>query len=359
VRIEIGEGRMDDRVTRREFVKKAATAASMGLAGLAGLEQQAAEAMKPKDRTTLPSLEEDGAPPATQTRRTGGTMPARVLGRIGRRVSLLGLGMAPLGLGGISPAEAAGVVNEAIDLGVTYIDVASNYNDAEVKLAPVLRRRRSELFLVTKVEAQEKNGVLEQIRASLRRMQTDHVDAVHLHNLGEFDLKRALGSPDGAMAGLKAAKAAGYVRYFGISGHMRPGKFVEALDTGEIDLMMVAMNFVDRFTYNFEGTVLPAAQRHRTAVAAMKVLGGAVGMQYNPPQPALLAGPHYRNAIRYALSLPGVSTLVIGVKDRDELRQAVSTVQSATPLSAQEQELLLTRGRELAARWGAHFGPVS
>jgi predicted aldo/keto reductase-like oxidoreductase len=348
---------MDDRVTRREFVRKAATAAGMGLAGLAGLEQ-AAEAKKPKERVLIPSLEEDAATTAAAARRPG-ALPARALGRIGRRVSLLGLGMAPLGLGGVSASVAAAVVNEAIDLGVTYIDVASNYSDAEAKLAPVMRRRRSEVFLVTKVEAQDKNGVLKQIRESLRRMQTDHVDAVHLHNLGDFDLKQTFGSPDGAMAGLKAAKAAGYLRYFGISGHMRPGKFVEALDTGEIDLMMVAMNFVDRFTYNFEGTVLPVAQRHRTAVAAMKVLGGATGMQYHPPQPALLAGPHYRNAIRYALSLPGVSTLVIGVKDRDELRQAVSTIQSATPLSAQEQELLLARGRKLAVRWGAHFGPVT
>jgi uncharacterized protein len=346
---------MDDRVTRREFVKRAATAVGAGLAGLGTV----AEAKKTKEGVTLRALEQDAGIAAGAQRKGAGAMPARALGRIGRRASLLGLGMAPLGLGGTAAAEVAAVVNEAIDLGVTYFDVASNYGAAEAKLGPVMRRRRSEVFLVTKVEAQDKNGILNQIRESLRRLETDHVDAVHLHNLGDFDLKQTFGSPDGAMAGLKAAKAAGYLRYFGVSGHMRPGKFVEALETGEIDLMMVAMNFVDRFTYNFEGTVLPVAQRHGTAVAAMKVLGGAVGMQYSPPQPALLAGQHYRNAIRYALSLPGVSTLVIGVKNREELRQAVSTVQTATPLNAEEQELLLARGRELAARWGAHFGPVT
>ena len=161
------------------------------------------------------------------------------------------------------------------------------------------------------------------------------------------------------MAGLKAAKEAGYIRYFGISGHMRPAKFVEALNTGQIDLMMVAMNFVDRHTYNFEGTVLPVAQKHGTAVAAMKVLGGARDMQYSPPQPALLSGAHYKNAIRYALGLPGVQTLVIGVKDRAELRQAVTTIQSAKPLTAEEKQSLEAEGRKLAAKWGAHFGPVA
>jgi aryl-alcohol dehydrogenase-like predicted oxidoreductase len=347
---------MDERVSRREFVKKAATA---GL-GLTGLER-AAEAFKDTPAKGTVSIEDEVGRPIrrpTANRPTGGGLPQRTLGRIDRRVSLMGLGMAPLGFGGMTASEAQAVVNEAIDRGVTYIDVAPNYNDAEVKLAPVLRRRRGEVFLVTKVEEQSKNGVLRQIRESLRRMQTDHIDAVHLHNLGDFDLKQTFESPEGAMAGLKAAKQAGYLRYFGISGHMRPWKFVEALKTGEIDLVMVALNFVDRFTYNFEETVLPVAREKGAAVAAMKVLGGARRMQYSPPQPAELAD-HYRDAIRYAVGLQGVSTLVLGVKNADELRQAVTTLQTVTPLDPEERKRVLALGRELSARWGAHFGPVT
>jgi aryl-alcohol dehydrogenase-like predicted oxidoreductase len=348
---------MEERVSRREFVKKAA-AAGLGLAGL----EHAAEAFKDPAGGEKPSiLDEVGGPlrpRAAAKRPVVAGLPQRTLGRIDRRVSLLGLGMAPLGFGGLTTSEAGAVVNEAIDLGVTYLDVAPNYNDAEAKLGPVLRRRRDPVFLVTKVEEQSKEGVLRQIRESLKRMQTDHIDAVHLHNLGDFDLKQTFGAPEGAMAGLKAAKQAGYVRYFGISGHMRPWKFVEAIKTGEIDLVMVALNFVDRFTYNFEETVLPAARKEGAAIAAMKVLGGARRMQYSPPQPAELAS-YYRDAIRYAIGLPGVSTLVIGVKDRDELRQAVTTLQTATPLTAEELKGVLDRGREMAGRWGAHFGPVT
>ena len=344
-------------MNRRDFVKRAATA---GL-GLAGLER-AAEAFKdPTAREKFTIQDEVGTPlrPTPKAARpASGGLPQRTLGRIDRKVSLLGLGMAPLGFGGMTVSEAGAVVNEAIDLGVTYIDVAPNYNDAEAKLGPVLRRRREQVFLVTKVEEQSKEGVLRQIRESLKRMQTDHLDAVHLHNLGDFDLKQTFGSPEGAMAGLKAAKQAGYVRYFGISGHMRPWKFVEALKTGEIDLVMVALNFVDRFTYNFEETVLPEARKQRAAVAAMKVLGGARGMQYSPPQPAELAA-HYRDAVRYAVGLPGVSTLVIGVKNREELYQAVTTLRTATPLTPEEAKRVLALGRETAGRWGAHFGPVS
>jgi len=329
---------MDNGVPRREFLKQAA-AAGLGLAGLAGLE--------------------DAAPASGESRRPDvGSMPERILGRIGRPVSILGMGAAPLGLRPVPPDEATDLVSEAIDLGVSYIDVAPNYEDAEEKLGPVMRRRRGEVFLVTKVEAPDKEGVLTQVRESLRRMQTDHVDAVHLHNLAAFDPVQTFQSPDGALAGLQAAKAAGYLRYIGISGHMRPARFVEALGTGEIDLMMVAMNFMDRFTYNFEGTVLPIAQQHGTAIAAMKVLGGASRVPTDPPLHGLLAGPTYRDAIRYALGLPGLSLIVLGIKNRDELHRAVATVRSATPLIAEEQEALFARGRELAAVWGAHFGPV-
>src|SRR5262249_45329560 len=156
----------------------------------------------------------------------------------------------------------------------------------------------------------------------------------------------------------QAAREAGYLRYIGVSGHMQPARFVSALETGQIDLMMVAMNFMDRFTYNFEGTALPVAQRHGTAIAAMKVLGGASRVPSDPPLYGLLAGPTYRDAIRYALGLPGLDLIVLGIKNRGELRQAVATVQSATPLTPEEQEQLFAHGRELAARWGAHFGPV-
>jgi aryl-alcohol dehydrogenase-like predicted oxidoreductase len=344
-------------MNRRDFVRKAA-AAGLGLAGL----ERASEAFKdPTARERFSIEEEVGTPlrPATAVKRPpSGGLPQRTLGRIDRKISLLGLGMAPLGFGGMTVSEAGAVVNEAIDLGVTYIDVAPNYNDAEAKLGPILRRRRDQVFLVTKVEEQTKEGVLRQIRESLKRMQTDHIDAVHLHNLGDFDLKQTFGSLEGAMAGLKAARQAGYLRYFGISGHMRPWKFVEALKTGEIDLVMVALNFVDRFTYNFEETVLPEARKQRAAIAAMKVLGGARRMQYSPPQPAELAD-HYRDAVRYALGLSGVSTLVIGVKNREELYQAVATLRTATPLTVDEEKRVLDLGRQTARRWGAHFGPVT
>src|SRR5205823_13017030 len=105
-----------------------------------------------------------------------------------------------------------------------YVDVAPNYANGEEKLGQVIARRRGEVFLVTKVEAQQKAAILDQIRNSLRLLKTDHVDAVHLHNLGDFNLEEVLQSENGGLAALEEAKGLGYLRFIGMSGHVRPWK---------------------------------------------------------------------------------------------------------------------------------------
>lgn len=285
-------------------------------------------------------------------------LPRRVLGRTGFRASILGIGMAPIGFGGHSRAAAVRLVHEALELGINYVDVAPAYADAEEKLGYALRGRREGVFLVTKVNEQRREAILRQIQRSLRLLQTDVVDAIHLHNLGDFNQREALHDEDGGLAALREARRRGYVRYLGISGHLRPGLFTAAIDTGEIDLVMPALNFVDRHTYNFEHHVLPAARRHRAAVVAMKVLGGAVGMVYDKPTPAMLAD-HYEDALRYALGLDGVSVAVIGLGSSEEIRRAVAGAQAYRPLEPAELQAVLARGKELAAKWGPHFGPVA
>src|SRR5947207_767773 len=127
---------MDARFNRREFLGGAA-AAGIGLAAGAS-----------------------AAPPPARG------LPKRLLGRTGYRTSVLGLGMAPIGMGGHTPAEAERLVNEALDLGINYFDVAPNSANGEEKLGPVMQRRRQEVFLVTKVESQQKPQILDQIRNS-------------------------------------------------------------------------------------------------------------------------------------------------------------------------------------------------
>lgn len=330
---------MTDKYTRREFLRR--MAGGMACAGVSGW---------------FPSLR------AAET-----SLPQRPLGRTGFSSSVLGLGLAPLGIKHTDATTFESVVHAALDAGINYIDVAPNYGNAEERLGPILKKRRENLFLVTKVEEPSREGAIRQVENSLRHMHTEFVDAVHLHNIGDFD-PSVVYSKTGALEGLKECQKRGLLRFIGISGHMRPHRFLEPIEKDEVDLFMAVMNFVDRYTYNFEGTVLPAARAKGVAAVAMKVLGGAVGMRYHVPTPALLAesiaspelrpGEHYPMAIRYALYLEGVSTLVIGMKSLEELTIALKTIRTAQPLSPHEQKHLEREGKRLAHQWGAHFGPV-
>lgn len=287
------------------------------------------------------------------------TLSKRTLGRTKEKVSLLGIGMAPLGSSRTTTAEAEAVVNAALDAGITYVDVSPDYGDAEAKLKGVLKARRDGVFLVTKVnpDRPDREGVQKQIEDSLRRMGTDRIDAVHIHNLGDWDMEK-LFAPDGCLAGLKEARKRGLVRFLGTSGHMRPPRFVRAIETGDIDLTMNALNFADRNNYAFEDVVLPAARKQGTAIVAMKVLGGAQGWRYDAHTPATLAAYHEK-AIRYSLGLPDVACAVVGLSNADEVKQAVAVARTFKPLTDAERDALLVTGRDLAKTRGLYYGPVT
>jgi len=140
-------------------------------------------------------------------------LPQRTLGRTGAKISILGLGLGPLGIANYSPAEVEKIVTAALDLwgGVVYLDVQPDYGDAEQNLAPLLLRRRQDIFIATKTWEQSESAVMASVQDSLHRLKVSRVDAVLLNNIGMFDFER-LFRPKGALAGLKKAQKHGRVR---------------------------------------------------------------------------------------------------------------------------------------------------
>lgn len=286
------------------------------------------------------------------------TLPKRILGRTGVRVSMIGLGLGPLGLGGYTKKELQQGVKAAIEEGIGLFDMQPDYGNSESWIAPVIKDCQDEVFLMTKTWEQSKEKVIAQIQESARRLNVECIDAVLINNIGKFDLKTIFGT-NGTLAGLKAAQKQGLVRFIGVSGHTGVDSFVHTLDTGEFDILMTVINYVDRHTYNFEGKVLPIAAKHNVGVVAMKVLGGAVDWDYSTRmQRAMITGKDYEPAIRYALGVPGVCTAVIGCKNIEEINLATVTGRSYQPLSKGEQDALFERGKQMAEEWGSHFGPV-
>jgi aryl-alcohol dehydrogenase-like predicted oxidoreductase len=286
-----------------------------------------------------------------------GELPRRKLGKTGREVSLLGLGSSPIGEPKLTQRDADEVVGALLDAGVNYFDTAPIYGRAEERLGRALKGKRDRVFLVSKVESTSKQDAAWQIEESLYKLQTDHLDAVHIHNVGRtdrFPSMEVLLGPDGALQALKDAKKAGKIRHIGLTCHLRPGRALPVIATGEIEFVMCAANFVDVHTYNFEGTVFAEAHKRGMGIVAMKVLGGTEGSG------AKLSAPeHYTNAIRYALGIPGLSVAIMGLKSAAEVQQAVRTVKSYQPLSREEVSRLEQSGRTLAQSWGPLRGPVA
>ena len=286
------------------------------------------------------------------------TFPKRQLGRTGEWVPILGFGTASIGRG-VGDDTAALLLNRAVDLGVSYIDTApeiGGYGRAQKQIGRALGARRGEIFLVTKLFEPTGDAARRLLENNLQELRTDHVDLLYVHSLGHDKMDPSVVfAKDGVFEAVMRAKEEGLTRYVGVSGHNRANRFVQALADYDLDVLMTAVNFADQHTYDFEGKVWPFARRRNVGLVAMKVFGGIRGGGHTP---ALMHSEHHELALRYAWSLEGCATAVIGMINNDELDENVRRARAFTPLTEAEREQLRSIGEELAREWGPHLGEV-
>src|SRR3712207_4353496 len=248
-------------------------------------------------------------------------------------VSPIGYGTAPLGKEHVSREFAVRCLNRAIDLGVTYLDTSPDYG-SEPHVGEVMRTRRSEVFLATKINRRSKDGVLDELKESLNRLQTDHVDLIQVHAVNAWaDLEQAL-APDGAVAALEEARQQGLVRFIGITGHARPEILGQAISQYPFDTVLVALGAADRLVSSPETFLLPKAVERNVGVIAMKVLGHGTVTSRDL-------------ALRYSLGLPGVSLAIVGLKSEAEIDEVVQNASSFRPLDEAEKDRLIAEVRPL------------
>lgn len=263
-------------------------------------------------------------------------LPTRTLGATGIMVPVLGYGTAPLGKSHVTREHAERCLNHAIDSGITYIDTSPDYG-SEPHVGAVMRSRRDEVFLATKVNRRSQEGVLDELKASLEKLQTDHVDLIQVHAVNAWaDLEQVL-APDGAVAGLLDAREQGLVRFIGITGHARPELLGLALERFAFDTVLVALGMADRLVTSPETFVLPRAQERNVGVIAMKVFGHGT-----------FTSRHL--ALRYSLGLPGVSLAIVGMDTTDHIDENVALTRDISPLSSGEEQQLVDEVRPLVER---------
>ncbi|OJW22562.1 MAG: hypothetical protein BGO49_00830 [Planctomycetales bacterium 71-10] len=286
-----------------------------------------------------------------------GAIEQVTLGRTGAKVSRLGIGCAYFNRDNVTPDDVGKTIHRALELGVNYLDTAPAYGTAEEKMGPTIKDVRDKVFLVTKTPDATYEGTWKSLKNSLKKLQTDHLDLVHMHNFGD---ENVWGDDDlvfgdkGAMGALREAKKQGVVRFIGASGHLHPTRFHRAIDSGEVDVLMNAVNFVVRHTYDFEHKVWSRARRMDLGLVAMKVLGGARRQEGG----FKMDEEHYERAFRYALSLPGLDVAVVGLENVAELEKAAATIARVKPFTPEEEHEVARLGLQIAAtpEWKTAYG---
>jgi len=299
--------RKTDKVSRREFLERSGIVAGAA-AALAGSARSAGAVT---------------------------TIPHRTLGRTGASVSILAFGCGSRFLM-YKAEEASGVLEKALGLGINYFDTAVDYGngESETRVGRVTATRRKDVFLATKVpgRARTRDLALKEVEQSLKRLQTDHVDLLHLHSLTNDEDLAKIEAPDGAIKALYELRDQKVARHIGMTSHTDGAVMARAIEHNDLDCVQMAMN--PARANRFEELALPAANRKNLGVILMKVTAQEKLLGAGGAEPSAL--------LRYAWSLP-VSTVVCGMPKPEFIEANVASARAFRPMLPMDMDGLRSR----------------
>jgi len=276
-------------------------------------------------------------------------MKSRMLGRTGLSVAEIGLGTEYLL--NTSQENLSAVVHAAVAAGVDYIDFF--YAQPEIRdwMGHALQGIRSQVTLAAHFGAAETDGQYRKTNDMaesqayfddlLRRLRTDYVDVLFLHNVDkEEDVDLALGP---FLDQVRRYRDQGQARYIGFSGHTAAGA-IRAVESGAIDVLMYPVHIGEHGDADRDA-VLAACCAHDVGVVAMKVFAGGKLIRERAAD-----GFTAVHGLSYALSRHGVATAVPGPANLQELREDLAFIAS----SPEERDF----GKQLAAMDPGDGGPT-
>ena len=235
-------------------------------------------------------------------------MQNRIFGNSGASVSIIGQGTWYLDRGDRSRAIAA--LHRGLDLGMTHIDTAEMYGDAELVIADAIEGRRDEVFLVSKVlpSNASRRGTVTACERSLKRLKTDRLDCYLLHWRGSYALADTVAAFDDLVA-------AGKIRSWGVS-NFDVDDLDELLDVageGKIACNQVLYHLQERA---IEHAVIPWCAQHGVAVVGYSPFGhNDFPLATSPAGKVLqkIADAHKATARQVALSFLARETTVFTI----------------------------------------------
>jgi len=291
------------------------------------------------------------------------SLPKRRLGKTGEMVSCIGFGSGSRFCSIQDEAAAQALLERAFSLGINYFDTAGSYTRrpierlSEKRLGEFLKPRRKEIFLATKIDPRDRDGALRSVETSLKFLQTDYIDLIQIHSLGDLkDLDR-IGSANGVLAAVQQLKEQKIARFIGITGHNDGAAMAEALSRHDFDTVLMALNATQSANPvaqrkmepipAFEQSALPVALQKNMGVLSMKVMGQGmlVGTGTGRASPADL--------LQFNLSQP-VASVVIGCEQMAPLEQNIQAAMNFTPISESGKQKLQEKVAPSRSAW-EHF----
>ena len=189
------------------------------------------------------------------------------LGKTDLIVSKNSFGALPIQRVGIE--EAVHILRKAYENGINYFDTAHVYSDSEEKLGAALHDVRENIILSTKAQTVTVEGFWNQLKESLRRLQTDYIDIYQFHNPA-FCPKPGDGS--GLYEAMLEAREKGMIRHIGITNH-RLAVAEEAIESGLYETLQFPFSYLA--SEKDEALVHKCAE-HDMGFICMKALAGGL-----------------------------------------------------------------------------------
>ena len=273
-------------------------------------------------------------------------LPTTMFGSTGVRIPRIVLGLGSRFCHMDTNEEAYEMLNDALDNGFYYWDTAHTYDNtialppgkkkptelviSEVRVGEVVKTRRQEIFLSTKVQARTPSEAMKQIELSLKRLQTERLDMLKIHGVETIDDVNQMSQKGNLIDLVMRMKEEKMTRFIGFSCHSSGEVAKEMITRAPFDSMIIAMNHWSPFQKRQE-IAIPTAKEKKMGVLLMKAVRSR----------ETVAGLQAADMIKYALSLNGPDALVLGM-------DSVNVVKSNSDILHNFQKLPDERMKELA-----------
>ncbi len=294
-------------------------------------------------------------------------MEKRPFGKTGMQVSVLGFGAAEIGYEEASQSTVEQLLKSALDAGLNVIDTAECYRESEEMIGKAVGNRRADFYLFTKCGHPHgaesapnwtRDSILESIERSLRRLQTDVLDLVHLHSCSEAELRKGE-----AIVALQTARDRGHTRFIGYSGDGHAARY--AVECGAFDSLQVSINIADQEAIELS---MPLARERGLGVIAKRPIANVAWKTGHKPANSYhhiywerlrkLSFDFLRTtdpektiatALRFTLSVPGVHTAIVGTKKPERWEQNARLLETGA-LSEADYKAIRERWDDVAPK---------